>query len=73
LTHHCPKCDKDWKCLTDDLFDHLLGHGQCDLPKNSKCYACSGMPEMKELHQVLISQLKQVGNIKKSFKENILK
>ena len=45
--HRCPKCKKNWKCITEMLNDELLdGKGTCDMPKKSMCYDCMKMPEM---------------------------
>lgn len=43
MSHLCPKCKKEWFCLTEANF------GDCDNGEEDYCYECAGMPNMKKL------------------------
>jgi len=56
--HTCPKCGKEWECVTQFLFDEILGRGGCDMP-DSECYECSPIPEMKEIYNIVVEETRK--------------
>jgi len=54
MSHTCPKCKKKWKCITDDLFEELLGViDGCDMTEDNICYKCAGVTGMEDIRNKL--------------------
>ncbi len=66
MPHFCPKCEKKWKCITDILYEEIIGKGECDLGKECICYKCSGISGMEKIKQLIVKEIKLKQNGVKS-------
>ena len=62
MPHFCPTCKKNWKCLTDILYEEIMGEGACDLGAECVCYDCCGITEMNEIKDKIVQEIREKKN-----------